>query len=649
MKDLKTISQRVNQLSNQQRKLLVELLSKVDNDEPVKCTNQLVAFITTDQKTDPVEIKDHLKRRLPEFMVPANIIQLDYFPKLPNGKIDKQALSSYYQRNRSSSKEGAQELTALEEQLIKIWEEVLDFSPINVNDNFFEIGGDSILSIQIVAKARKAGIALTPTLLFEHQSIVELAKEVKLVTDEAKAPSEFSGPVVLTPIQQWFFEQHQAAPHYWNQALRIDLNPDVTPENIRNAAKQLLENHDALRLSFNQREGNWYPELKNSPDIEFFVLHDISQLPVSEQDSQIAGKLHEIQQNTSLEKGGLFKHVYFQCNPQQPDRLILLAHHLVIDAVSWNIVLDDLNEFVRNPQQLQGATAESPTSFATLGNYLQQLASSEEVLKDLSFWESQRASKQEFPLDFQVDLPVSEQTMDRLTNTDPVLTPEILKDSKGIERLNLEELLITALTLSITKWCNNPELLLGIERHGRNLSGAPFDLSRSVGWFTAYYPVLLNIEQPDNPETALKAVKNQLQKIHKSGLSYGLLRYTEGKTSLDQRPPVVFNFLGKRGVTNKAALGSVQVVEQDTRHPNSERNYYLEVNAMLVDNEIVTTWHYSRKQFRQQTIEGIAQSFSSNLNILLKYATRESGAYSATDFPEADISQKDLNNLLDQL
>jgi len=649
MSQIKTISQRVSQLSKEQTRLLVEQLNSLDGSRSTKGANQLVAFITADKTTDPLELKEYLKGQLPDFMVPSNIIQLDHFPKLPNGKIDKQALSAYYQNSRVVSEgEASGEVNELEAQLIQIWEEVLDFSPIDVNDNFFEIGGDSILSIQIVAKARKAGIALTPTLLFEHQSIVELAEQVKkMVSTDDEANAEFSGPVVLTPIQQWFFEEHQSAPHYWNQAIRVDLDVSVTPEIIENAAKQLVDTHQALRFSFTRENDAWKPEIKNTQEIQFFELQDLSQLPVDEQDDHIIHRIREIQHNTKLEKGGLFKHLFFQCNPHQPNRLVLIAHHLVIDAISWNIILDDLSEFAKDPQS-QNSTTGTRSTFASWSNYLQQLASSEEILQDLPFWESQRARNKHFPIDFEVNLPVTEQTIDKLTKTNP-LVPENQQGSAGIERLNLEQLLITALTLSITKWTNSPELLLGVERHGRNFSGATLDLSRSVGWFTAYYPVLLSIKDSEDPKVALKDVSNQLKKIPNSGLSYGLLRYTASNSSLDQRPPVVFNYLGKKGVNNKTVLGTIQVIEQETRHAESEREYYLEVNATLDQNKLISTWHYSKDQFKQQTIEKLAESFSYNLSILIKNATSGSDDYSTKDFPEADISQQDLDNLLDQL
>src|SRR6185503_8580761 len=226
-------------------------------DEPGH--KRLVAYIVEERRAS-LSIKElhaHLEQKLPGHMIPAAFVMLEQVPLTLNGKIDRKALPSPEQARSESSESYVAAGTDAQRILAAIWQEVLGIDRVGIHDNFFQLGGDSILSIQIVAKARPAGLHLTPKHLFQYQTIAELA----LVATTAMAPQVeqglVTGAVPLTPIQHWFFHQKLDNPNHFNQALLLRVQPDIDARLLRQAVMHLIEHHDALRLRFTHTEQRW--------------------------------------------------------------------------------------------------------------------------------------------------------------------------------------------------------------------------------------------------------------------------------------------------------------------------------------------------------------------------------------------------------
>ena len=200
--------------------------------------------------------------------------------------------------------------TEAELQLVEIWEEVLGFRPIGVHDNFFEIGGDSILSIQIVTKARQKGIFLAPNQIFEHQTISELAifakTENKNIVEE-----KIVGNVSLLPIQHWFFEEHKNAPHHWNQAIMFSVPENINPDVVQKGIEYLINYHDALRLRFEKTEEGWNAFVARPAEVNAFTWIDLTDSSQLQIDATIEEKAIELQSNQDLSKAGLFQTLFF--------------------------------------------------------------------------------------------------------------------------------------------------------------------------------------------------------------------------------------------------------------------------------------------------------------------------------------------------
>jgi len=351
---------KIEDLSEDERRLLaIKIKAAISSKAKVSTTNsqkRIVAYVKSDDDLDEYQMKSFLKSKLPDYMVPSSIKVLDHIPLLPNGKVDKKELlkikdnSSYSESNQLDV---ATPKNEIETKLVKIWEAVLGFSPISTSDNFFEIGGDSILSIQIVAKARKEGVNLKANQLFENQTIAELAMFSNLSDDIETQEDhiEFEGETPLTPVQHWFFETHKTAPHFWNQAIELQHVDSVSSKIFKNISNQLITNHEAFRLSFtnNNNNSNWTAIVKPSKQIESFHHFDLdSTLNKAEQDEKIQYILLDIQKNIDLSEGNLFKIIFFNCNTVQSNKVIIVAHHLVIDLVSWRIITSEINQAIKN-------------------------------------------------------------------------------------------------------------------------------------------------------------------------------------------------------------------------------------------------------------------------------------------------------------
>ncbi|MEM9809296.1 MAG: condensation domain-containing protein, partial [Cyanobacteria bacterium P01_D01_bin.56] len=367
------LKQRIIALSPSQRAALAQQLSNAG-------TQRLVAYVVPRKaELNTHSLKEVLKSQLPKYMVPAAIVSLKTLPRTANGKIDVNALPEP-QFSSSSTTGSDSPRTDAEATLAHIWQEVLKLDAIGIHDNFFELGGDSILSIQIVSRAREAGLRLAPNQLFDHPTVAELAAVVNNDAPEVVATQELvTGEVPLTPIQHWFFEQEMVALHHWHQAMVIELPEGVQKEGVGDAIAMLYTHHDALRMQFNnQQQVN--ADDGNPPEL---IEIDLSQLSDAQQCKAIAEQGSRLHSSMHLTDGGLIKTALFHRGNNQPNWLLLSAHHLVIDAVSWQILLEDLSKLLNRAAQLP----EKTTSFKDWSEALINQTSTRQ--SEANFWFTQ--------------------------------------------------------------------------------------------------------------------------------------------------------------------------------------------------------------------------------------------------------------------
>lgn len=653
------LKHKIDGLNAKAKKLFLLKLDQALQAESAQITNsggqRLVAYVQgSDVETDT--LKKHLRMNLPEYMVPSSIVLLDDFPMLPNGKVDRKKLMNIEGiQAQKKSIVTSKNNTETEQTLTQIWEEVLGFSPIDVNDNFFEIGGDSILSIQIIAKARKAGIVLEANEIFDHQTISELSLFAKEPISEDSQNEIVEGKVLLTPIQQRFFDTNRNAPNFWNQIVQVSGLENVENKVIKDIIEHLVDYHDALRLRFYKVENQWEAKILKAGQKEVFHYENIGSITEEvEQNKYIVEKLISLQRKVELSKGNLFQGAYFNCGPTQVNKFMMFAHHLVIDMISWNLLFGDFAQAVEQVKSNEVISFEKKTaSVKQWGESTRSLAESSAILDEVSFWQEQCIEEEPFPTDFKMAGSVyQESTIEVYQN---VISLESIGDLFNTinETYNTrtEDLLVAALLKTFTEWTNSGNLLLGLEHNGRSSANLDIDVSNTVGWFTSFFPILLEKGVGIDLGDLLVSVKEKLRSIPNNGVGFGLLKYSSGKDffkSSDGEPQVIFNYLG---VQNQSSINSKLIFEylwEGSRDPVSERTYGLEINASVNNAKLHINWSYSTDLYKESTLKGLVSNFEKNLQELLDHCLQKEGNYSPSDFPEADLSQDDLDNLMKQ-
>ncbi len=622
---------------------------------------RLVAFCVAKQQKAPTssDLRDFLKPKLPEYMLPSAFVILDALPLTANGKVDRSALEVIQTTRMEDDITFVAPRTPTEEILAAIWAQVLAVEQVGIYNNFFELGGDSILSIQIVAKAYQAGIQITPKQLFEHQTIAKLAAVVGTTQAVEMEQGMVTGSLPLIPIQHWFFEKNLPQPQHWNQAVLLQVPPDIDPVKLEQVVQQLLVHHDALRLRFLTNENGWEQTNAAPDDTIPFSVFDLSALPQTQQKSAIESTATEIQASLNLSNGPLMRVALLTLGAGMSSRLLIVIHHLVVDGVSWRILLSDLHT---GYQQLAlGENIQLPPKTTSFKDWAERLTEYARSLTEqqLTYWlaSSQRLVSR-LPIDFVegTNTEASAHTASVSLSVDE--TRALLQEVPKAYNTQINDILLTALLQAYCQWSGSNSVLLNLEGHGREEILAGVDLSRTVGWLTSVFPVLLELATTDNLGDILRSVKEQLRAIPNKGIDYGLLWYSSGDrakaSALQKLPPaeICFNYLGQFNQLLSAASIFKPAAESfgKSRSSQGRRSYLLDVNAHILGGQLQINWTYSTNLHQHSTIENLAQQFVTALHELIAHCLSPfAGGYSPSDFPLAALSFDELERGLASL
>ncbi|MEO0684774.1 MAG: condensation domain-containing protein, partial [Cyanobacteria bacterium J06649_11] len=575
-------------------------------------------------------------------------------PELPltvNGKVDRSALPK--PEITTSENEFVNPTNQIEISLAEILKDILQVEKVGINDNFFELGGDSILAIQIISRANQAGIQITPKQLFQYQTIAELAAVATQTPLIQAEQGIITGSVPLTPIQHWFFEQQKPSPHHFNQAVLLKVNTEINLIYLEKALQELLLHHDALRLRFKHSESGW-EQFHIEPSSEIpFTCFDLSQLTDSQQQNTINNIANQIQKSLNLSTGTVIRVALFNLGENQANRLLFVIHHLVIDGVSWRILLSDL-QFAYE-QLSQGKAIQLPlktTSFKQWSEYLQAYANSDEISNfspHISFSKSEN-----YTTNFSNTIATSSQI-------DIILSPEhtqaLLKEAPQAYNTQINDILLTALVQTFAQQTGKTSLLIDLEGHGRSELFENLNLSRTVGWFTNIVPVNLDLTELsdiNNLGEAIKCIKEQLR-IPNNGIDYSVWRYLSQNKPQDIELPkseISFNYLGQFDsiLTTSNVFEIAKESPGLTQDINSERPYILEINGSIIEEQLKLTWTYSKNFYDKSVVDNLGEKYLEALIKLIEHCqSSESGGYTPSDFSLAGLEQNQLDDILGQV
>ncbi|WP_410586704.1 amino acid adenylation domain-containing protein [Amycolatopsis sp. lyj-23] len=599
--------------------------------------HRLVAYLVT--TGDVPDVREHLAASLPSYLHPAHYVVVDAFPLTAHGKIDIAALPAPSTDRARSGAEYAEPGTAAERVLAEIWQDILGVDAVGVHDNFFALGGDSILSMRIAARAMQAGLRINPRQLFEHETVAELAAAAGAAGTEPAAPVEPDpvGPFPLTPVQSWFFAAERPAPHHFNQAFVVRLDQPADPAVLRAALAHLTAKHPALRLRFEQRpDGRWQQRIAEPADHpELLRCVDLSA------SADPAGSFEEIatraQASMDLDGGLLLRAVHVRLG-DDGERLLLVVHHLGVDGVSWRILLADLAAAcaaLAHGGPVPAST--SGTSFAAWATRLAEYAESDEAAAEIPYWrEMVRSASARLPVDFPGTGPLTAGGTATVTRS---LSRRRTRDllHAGPARVRPVEVMLAALGRTLGEWSGHDRVVVDTEGHGREPRWTGVDLTGTVGWFTSLHPLEL---AAGDAVPALRHAKARLRSVPDGGIGYQLLVYGRGVRFGAADREVLFNYLGQFDDTPENGSGWRLSGEpagkpQDDAAP---RRYALEVSAAVANGKLQVRWTYSPGRHREVTVARLASRF---LDRVTEFAAAAEDAALATpeDFPLAAAGQ----------
>ncbi len=545
----------------------------------------------------------------------------------------------------------------VEHALVRVWGAVLGIEKIGVGDGFFDLGGDSVLGLQVVAQLAEHGYRVTPRQIFEHPTIAELAAVAKPAEGPLADQGPATGSVPLVPIQRWFFELDLPQPDHFNLPMLLSVPEGAAPKLLGRALAAVLAHHDALRLRF-VREGGAIRQVHAdaSDDVEVGVV-DLSGTPEAEREAVMKVRATELHRTLDLSRGPLVRAVLFRFGPGRPPELLWIVHHLCVDAVSWRILLEDFSTALGQlragePVRLLPKT----TSFQSFAVALSTYAASATVRAEADGWRATCAGAPRIPTDADGGPNLFSSARTVSIGLDPVATRSLLQQVQSAYETRTDEVLLTALVLAFSDWTKEDTLLVDLEGHGREEIAEGLDLSRTVGWFTTLFPARLSIAGSRAPGDALMAIKEQVRRIPRGGIGFGCLRYLCAEPEVVAelralpRPEVNFLYLGRFDTPSSTPARLLAEASGEPCSPAAPRGHVLEIVSYVLAGGLRVDFSYSEHRHRRRTVEALAERFQAELRALVAHCLEpEAHGRTPSDFPAARVSQADLNKLLGKL
>ncbi len=629
----------------------------IDREELVGGENQkyLCAYIITTSGITTSELREHMGQELPDYMIPSYFVKLEKMPLTSNGKVDRKALPKP-DGSIASGQEYVAPTNEIEAKLAEIWQDVLGVAKIGINDNFFELGGDSIRAIQVSARLNQYQLTIDLKDLFKNPTILQLAKYVKYEKIEI-SQEPVTGEISLTPVQRWFFESTQTDRHHFNQSVMLYRKEGFDKKIIYQVFDKLLEHHDALRMTYLVDKPHKHRIIQYNRGLTEGKLYELKVIDLTHDlncETQVEAKANHFQReidpvNGPLVKLGLFK-------TKDGDHLLIIIHHLVIDGVSWRILVEDLMASYQSVLQKKTIKFAPKThSFKEWSHRLQQYSNSKEFLREKEYW---RGLENQAVLPLFSNAPgAGKEGINRHSlsfKLSPVETEQLLKQVNTAYNTEINDILMTVLGLAVKQSTGQEKVLIQMEGHGREEIIPGMNITRTVGWFTSIYPVILDMAGASDISYAIKRTKECLRRVPHRGIGYGILKYLtwlENKQDVKFKlnPEICFNYLGQFDrntqyqifTTSKLPMG-LQVSPKLTQLRSP-----LEITGMVMDNEMVLTFNFDTLRYQEANIAALLKNFRAILLDIIQHCTsKEESELTPSDFENEYLSIEELDSIL---
>ncbi|NWC68581.1 amino acid adenylation domain-containing protein, partial [Pseudomonas sp. P7758] len=595
---------------------------------------QLIGYVVTpDGMAIGDRLKADLRAQLPDYMVPTQVICMAALPVTPNGKLDRQALPE----PEFKGGEYVPGRTRDEQLLAQVWADVLQVERVGITDNFFELGGDSILSLQVVSRVRnhpelKMDLKLrdlmrgqTIEAIFEQRS----STVATLIEDVSQVAAE--GQFNLIPIQQWLFDQRMSEPHHYNQALMLRARQALNLPALELALRCMLKQHDALRLRFREVGARYCQHYQPLEDMQAqWATEPLLWQHTVADEAELELYAEQVQRSLDLQDGPVWRTAHVTLGDGQV-RVLMVIHHLVIDTVSWRLLLQDLQvayEAYRNGQA--PALPIRTSSYRAWAEGLQAYAANYPAQEQAWWLEQIDQPGSELPCDNPRGKNQVQYQSVALMGLSQEHTQQLLKQVPAVYQTQINDVLLAALSRVLCRWSGQPSVLIQLEGHGREDLVKDIDLSRSLGWFTSMFPVRLAPGAGADIGSSVRAVQRQLAAVPNKGLGYGILRHMSGVSMADTlrlapQARVTFNYLGQfdQSFDDKAMLVPAQESYGSCYSPQAALGNWLEVVGQVYDGRLAMRCIFSTRRYRAETVEQLMREYQAELEALIEHCVAQ--------------------------
>nr|WP_258957390.1 non-ribosomal peptide synthetase [Bacillus wiedmannii] len=595
----------------------------------------LCGYVITTQNIDVANIKKKLGENLPEYMIPAFITQLERLPVTRSGKIDKKGLP---EPNITSSESYVPPRDEIELDIAKVFQEILGTERVGIDDSFFELGGDSIKAIRIVSRLREYGYEINVRTIMQNRTIRNISTRVNKAEIKVVDQQEVVGDIELTPIQMDFFHSNLAHPEHFNQSIMLESKQRIDRKKIENTLATIVKHHDMLRAVF--QDGK--QKIKTITDSELYELQYIDLLEIRGMEdvySRINDQVNKLQMSMDLEKGPLLKAAVIKT--EKNDYLFLCAHHLVVDGVSWRILIEDIN-IGYNSKDGTPTLPSKTMSYKEWSNLLREYRNSHILKKEIPYWK-------------QIEENVKESLIEKISNEDKFnmehielaltqeLTNKMLYKVSKAYNTEINDLLLTALSRAVNNVTGKSTVAVNMEGHGRETIEGVSEIDRTVGWFTSVYPVAIS-DIGKSIREDIRNTKETLRKVPNRGMGYGVLKRLGESVIEGVTPDITFNYLGE--FVQENSHGNFVMSDLPCGKNVSDDNDLgtpISFNGAISNNVFHMIISYDKSKFNTENMELMKESFKKELIEVIEHCIMvEQCEHTASDFGELNWSDNEF-------
>ncbi|MFT7821915.1 amino acid adenylation domain-containing protein [Bacillus siamensis] len=590
-----------------------------------------------EQKLDMPEIKNDLREKLPEYMLPGFMMQIDALPLTPNGKLDAKALP---EPHALEGQEYMPPRTKKEQAVVEGYEEILGVSPISIEDSFFELGGDSIKAIRVVSKLRQQGYELSVADLMNQQTARLICENMKVSKgSQIYEQGEVNGEIPLIPIQRDFFSKNHAVSGHFNQALMLKSKERFYIPYLKEAIAEVVKHHDVLRNVYHGQRQITLPIEKS----KLYDWYEKDYTNTEDVAKEIKCASDKIQASIDLAEGPLVKIGLFHTDSS--DHLLICVHHLVIDGVSWRIILADLFTGYRQMQETGKITLPKKTaSFKDWAEALTQYAESEALLDEAEYW-GNIAKKSENTEALSIGT-ASGRYKTQVVEINSETTWKLLFEAGKTYGTEINDLLLASLAVAINRWKNTKQITIEMEGHGREAIDKEIAIDRTVGWFTSVYYVVLKTGA--TVEETIIETKEALRQVPNHGLGYGVLNYLGNKEMLGIRAEIMFNYLG--ALDNELdSYEGISMSEMPLGRNISDKNLEetgLSLNGAILNGRLRFDLTYDMGLYAEEDVQAFVSAYERAIKDVVETSLSKQGVVKTpSDYGIPDMSYGELKEL----